>query len=320
MKKLLFIASTLLFTACTTLEYVSYDRLQAADVNFPDVVRSVGVVNNLPVVSEEERLEGYSAGVFEGDGKLVAETFAQQVAEANYFNQVVICDSALQKQGLSTTDASVVDSLIRNLGVDLLFSLDRVQIELMEGTVFIPEIMATVPSVDAAVTPVLKAYSQGRKSPLFVISKSDTISWEATPSLTYGQILKEASEYAGSMPVGHILPYWKLVERCYFDGGMVDMRDAGVYVREHDWASAAELWKKVYDRKKGKAKMRAAFNLAVYAEMNDDYAQAADYLEEALKIAEEGSYEKHLILIYQSQLAEQAATFNKLKIQMSRFE
>lgn len=315
MKKLFLLGSTLFFAACTTLENISYDRLQAADVNYPDMVQSVGVVNGLPLMTENERLEGYSTGVFEADGKLVAETFAQQVAEANYFNQVVICDSVLQAE----LDVEIKDSLIQNLGVDLLFLWDRVQIELMEGSLFIPEIMATVPSIDAVVTPVLKAYTKGRNTPLFTLSKPDTISWEINRSLTYKEVLKEASEYAGFMPMEHLLPYWKQVERFYFDGGLVEMRDAGVCVREHDWEGAARLWKQVYDQKKGKAKMRAAYNLAVYAEMNDDYEQAAAYLKEALLVAKEDSYEKRLMLFYQSQLEEQASSFNKLKIQMNRF-
>lgn len=44
------------------------------------------------------------------------------------------------------------------------------------------------------------------------------------------------------------------------------MRDAGVYVRENNWDSAFELWKQIYDKGKGRQKMRAAFNIGLYYE------------------------------------------------------
>ena len=40
----------------------------------------------------------------------------------------------------------------------------------------------------------------------------------------------------------NLLPYWVEVERYYYDGGNVEMRDAGVFVREESWEEAAALW------------------------------------------------------------------------------
>ena len=69
------------------------------------------------------------------------------------------------------------------------------------------------------------------------------------------------------------------------------MRDAGVYVREHNWEEAYSLWKKVYDTKKGNHKMRAAFNLALYSEIQGDFDQAKAYIEEKKWGVKEASLE-----------------------------
>jgi hypothetical protein len=185
---------------------------------------------------------------------------------------------------------------------------------------FIPELYATVPAVDGVVTSVVRAYLKQREEPLFTIQKTDTLCWELTPKLTFGDVVKDVSRYAATMPIRNLLPYWSEIERFYFDGGNFEMRDAGVYVREQNWEEASVLWKNVYDKKKGKAKMRAAYNLAVYSEMKDDFEYAKEYLATACALADEGSWEHQLILIYQLKLEEERKKNLRLNVQMKRFE
>ena len=69
------------------------------------------------------------------------------------------------------------------------------------------------------------------------------------------EMLKEASEFAGTVPVKYMLPHWKTSSRYLFTSGSVNMRDAAVYVRENNWQQAIELWKQTYEKKKkGKQK------------------------------------------------------------------
>ena len=291
-----------LFSACTTVQYFSFERLQPADINFPEQVRSVGVVNGVPSTNG-------------GDGKVAAETFAHEIAAADYFNQVVICDSVLKSFGRVQTD-----SLIQALGVDMLFAIEQVEVELEKGTYYIPELMAKVPVIDGIVTPLVRAYVAGREAPLFSITKQDTICWELRQDLTEEIIIKEASEYAAKLPMQYLLPYWKEVERYYFDGGNVEMRDAGFFVREGNWDEASALWQTLYNTKKGKVKMRAAYNLALYHELQDDFDKAKEYLNVASSLVTEGSWEEQLIVLYQFKLQELSKDNYRLKVQMKRFE
>lgn len=315
-----------LFTACTTLKPITFERLQAADVSYPDAVRSVGVINALPPMNLDENEVDYAAAWLEGDGKVAANALAQEIASTRYFDQVVVCDSSLRSgQSAPAAEAfllpkQVVDSLIHALGVDMLFVFERVYIQMKESTLYIPEVMSSVPALDGVVTPVLRAYIAGRDTPLFAVSESDTLCWEITPELHWKGIVKDASEYAATMPIEHLLPHWAEMNRFYYDGSDAVMRDAGVYVREQNWEAAAQLWQDIYDQKKGKARMRAAFNLALYHELQDDYEKALAYIDEAARLTSEDSTDGHLIEFYRQQLKQQAAKFIRLNVQMNRFK
>ena len=309
-----------LFSACTTLQTISFERLQAADVSYPDQVRTVGVINYAP---QDKQERDSILGLWNGDGMVTVESLAREIAATDYFNQVVVCDSALRPVGMGNEEIlpmSQADSLIQALGVDMLFAVEQVRIELKEGSLFHTELMMDVPAVDGVITPLVRAYVSGRSAPLFSISKTDTICWVVSPELTFGQIVQEASDFAATLPVSYLLPHWKEMNRYYFDGGNMEMRDAGVYIREQNWEGAAALWQKLYDGRKGKVKMRAAYNLALNYELQGDYERAKEYLDTALSLASEGSWEHQLIEYYRLQLDEQARENRMLQIQMKRFE
>ena len=309
-----------LFSACTTLQTISFERLQAADVSYPDQVRTVGVINYAP---QDKQERDSILGLWNGDGMVTVESLAREIAATDYFNQVVVCDSALRPIGMGNEEIlpmSQADSLIQALGVDMLFAVEQVRIELKEGSLFHTELMVDVPAVDGVITPLVRAYVSGRNAPLFSISKTDTICWVVSPELTFGQIVQEASDFAATLPVSYLLPHWKEMNRYYFDGGNMEMRDAGVYIREQNWEGAAALWQKLHDGRKGKVKMRAAYNLALNYELQGDYERAKEYLDTALSLASEGSWEHQLIEYYRLQLDEQARENRMLQIQMKRFE
>ena len=278
MKRVLFLVSLwgiLLFvTACSSLQPVSYERLQPADVSFPTQIQKVGIVNNMPVVHQDYKKVDYISASLEGDGEVATESLAQEVVSVNYFDQVVMYEKKIRKSTYpldQPISKEMVDDLIRILDVDMLLAMERVNVELKESIIFIPELYATVPAVDGIVTSVVRAYLKQREEPLFTVQKTDTLCWEITPKLTYGDVVKDVSN-------------------------------------------------NIYDKKKGKAKMRAAYNLAVYSEMKDDFEYAKEYLATACALADEGSWEHQLILFYQMKLEEERKKNLRLNVQMKRFE
>lgn len=313
-----------LLVSCSSLQTVSFDRLQAADVSFPETVRKVAVINNMPVFETKEGHHTITAEL-EGDGKAATEALAENIANVNYFDQVIICDSAFRAKDevpranvLLTKDE--IGQLAEDLDVDMIFSFDRIHIQTTPGVLFFPDFPMPVDAVDAVVSPVVRVYVPNREKPLFIVAKQDTVSWETDPALSDKKIVEEASQYAASIPVEHLLPHWETVTRFYYDGGSVDMRDAGVCLREHDWEGAYNLWNTVYEKKKGGQKMKAALNIALYYEITDNLEKAVEWIGKARQLAKPGSRDEHWITLYSMELDNRKEKLSRLRIQMKRFE
>ena len=78
---IILVAGTLL-ASCSSLQTISFDQLQAADVSFPDAVRKVAVINNMPVLKTKDNHEILSSEL-EGDGKVASEALAENIANVD---------------------------------------------------------------------------------------------------------------------------------------------------------------------------------------------------------------------------------------------
>ena len=110
---ILTLSSLLLVASCQSVEQLSIDYLLPADVSFPQQLKKVAIVNNVPaddsepsVTKTETESDYIETATFSGNPAITAEALAQALAEGNYFDEVVICDSALQATGSTAkTDA-----------------------------------------------------------------------------------------------------------------------------------------------------------------------------------------------------------------------
>ena len=173
------------------------------------------------------------------------------------------------------------------------------------------------------------------------VSNTDSIFWEKSglnedilgQLVSEKELVEEASAFAGTVPVKHLLPYWTTGRRHLFTGGTVNMRDAAIYVKEKNWEEAIRLWKIEFDERKGKRKMYAACNIALGYEMQDLLDEAYQWAVEAQKTAYEidGIEQKkkgHVLpadvpnylmtSIYVSELKERKDGMTRLKVQMKR--
>lgn len=148
-------------------------------------------------------------------------------------------------------------------------------------------------------------------------------------------MIAEASEFAGTIPVKHLLPYWKSAMRTLYTNGSVDMRDAASYVHRNSWDKALKLWERTFkNSKKDKNKMHAALNIALYYETKDDIEQAITWAKNAQDLAgkmenmDERSKERidindipkfMMTTFYLEELQERKAGLATLNMQMSRF-
>ena len=343
-----------LATACQSVQPLSIDYMLPAEVSFPASLKRVGVVNNMPASPEtlhmpadaeppKDELEiRRKAEYYTGNAKITTESLAESLAAENYFDQVIICDSALRARDLtpreSTLSREEVNLLSHDLGVDFLIALENVQLRSLRRVSYLPDIHAYYETTDVKVFPTFRIYLPNRHGAVTTILSTDSIFWEEVGSsdgevqarsIQKDELIEAASQFAGTTPVRYLLPHWRTAQRYLFTGGSVDMRDAAVYVREGNWPDAIALWKRHYEQKKGKQKMQAACNIALGYEMQDSIAAAAHWAEKAVEItrqrAEKTESEHDLSYYmfaysYWQELQERLQGIARLDAQMRRFE
>lgn len=355
----LLLSGMLFLSSCQSVEQLSIDYMLPAEVSFPPTLKRVAIVNNMPevpdnklIVSEEAekkeeneiaRLTNY----YNGDARLTTEALAEALANENYFEEVVICDSALRSKDItpreSTLSREEASKLIQDLDVDFLIALENIQMRSTRKISYLRDWGAFYGTVDVKVYPTVKIYLPNRKGPMVTINNNDSIFWEEMGNgeasvrarlISENDLIKQASEFAGTVPVKRLLPHWKTANRYLFQGGSVNMRDAAVYAKEGNWAEAVQLWKKNFETKKGKQKMYSAYNIAMGYEMQDSIDTATEWALKAQQIAREISKvdkkEKDeisdstisyyiLISLYVDELQERKEGLTRLKAQMNRF-
>ena len=258
--------------SCQSLEQIPIDYLQPADLSFPRQLRKVAIVNNTSdapdnkLITETEKIKegtpliSRATAYANGDPKTATESLAEEIAQQNYFDEVVICDSALRANDKlareSTLSQEEVRQLTSNLGVDFIIALENLQLKATKTVRYLDEFNCFQGAVDVKVYPTVKVYLPERSRPMTTLHPNDSIFWEefggtaieaATRMIPDKQMLEEAAAFAGTVPVKNIVPIWKKGTRYLYTGGSVPMRDAAIYVRENSWDDAYELWRQAFD-------------------------------------------------------------------------
>ncbi len=349
--------------SCQTLEQISIDYLQPAELTFPSSFRRIGIVNNSTttpdnkLITEEKkprngnynletkRVIGYAYV----DPAVVAESLAQDIADQNYFETVVICDSALRANDVYERESKLspqeIEKLTSDLQVDFIVAIENVLLKTTEVVSYMPDFDWFSGTIDLKAYPTFSIYLPERNGPMNTLTPSDSIFWEEIGGTTMdasrrmppdSRILAEGAQFAGTIPTRYIVPTWKSGVRYFYNGGSAQMRDGGIYVRENNWDKAYEQWKLIYDNtKQRKKKMQAAFNIALYYEMKDNFAQAEEWALKAKELVEQIEHinepqkadsgtiriseNYYLITQYLEELKKRKAVAYKLNIQMKRF-
>ena len=352
------IAATLAcLNACQTVEPFSVDYMMPADISFPADLKRVAIVNNMPNVPDNKLISSQETkpkneteiasrtDYYNGEARIATESLAEAVAGHNYFDLVVICDSALRNKDLHPRETTLaqeeVRQLTQELGVDFLIALENIQLKSVRKLEYIPEWRGFYGTVDVKVYPTIRIYLPSRSVPMATVNSCDSIFWEKSglsedilgQLVSEKELVEEASAFAGTVPVRHLLPYWTTARRYLFTGGTVNMRDAAIYVKEKNWTEAIGLWEKEFNERKGKRKMYAAYNIALGYEMQDLLEEAYEWAVKAQKVAYEidevGRKQAADVLptdvpnylmtsIYVGELKERKEGMVRLKAQMNR--
>lgn len=317
----------IMLTSCGSIGLIQIDQLQPAKIAFPEQVRNVAVVNNMPPAEYDSAYYIRSEKrEYEGNGSVLAQDLATVLAERKYFDKVVICDSLLYQNSLEGSQTyhplhqEQVKQLANDLDADMIISVDRLYIKNKNVSVY-DDIFDTIePAAEAKYISLIHLYISGREKPFMTLAETDSLTFVIYENLKDREIADEVAKHASHKLSDAMIPYWLDIQRTYYDGGMSDMRDAGVAFRENNLDEAYRLWNKVYTLKTGKAKVRAAFNIALYYEMKDDLDKAVEFIDKAESLAKElNNNDQNMIRYYKAALLHRQKDMTQLNIQMKRF-
>ncbi len=334
--------SLFLFNACQTTKIFYIDYLNPAKINFPKELKKVGIVN--AVVSDyttqktKPKWEKNKALLL-GDAALLTESLAEHLAEANYFDEVVIYDSIIrlgeenaESQPLTTEE---VNNLVDLLQVDFLISVEDIILNAEMNEYLISEFIISQLEVETKAS--MKAYLPNRVSHIFKDQITDTLYWDLNDPANFymkeKQLVEEASIFAGERLASRLAPQWKTAERLLYIDGNKTLREANKLIKKNQWESAFDLWNDFYNSSDNvKNKMKAALNIAVYYEMKDNFEKAISWATLATDLAYEvdevqdrtpnqiyGSYHYIPIKSYLDVLKKRADSSVQLEQQMNRF-
>lgn len=316
MKKLLTLLSLVfVLVSCGTVTYstIEMDQVYPASIEFPASLQKIGLVDrvNMSYVN-------VPSNPLCLDSKIFTEQLAKQLAEADYFEDIILCDSDVslweRQEGdrLLPLSKSHVENLCDDLGVDMIVSTERSYSAPLKNALS-PVILAET---------VLRLYVPERDRPLKTIALSDTIALDFYDSaLSYGLIRNDIELYMAEKNAHYLAPYWTSVERTYFSGGNIDMRDAAMFVSQNNWEKAGELWNAGKEKAKGKLKEQFEFNLILYDEMTGNvegaYKRCLEFQSRVASAYEDLSvFSGYYLLILKQRISD----IQRLNLQLQRFQ
>jgi hypothetical protein len=92
------------------------------------------------------------------------------------------------------------------------------------------------------------------------------------------QVLYDNCYYVGKLCGEKMTPHWKETNRTIYTGPGRDLQDAYLLVQKDQWYSASRIWNDMITSYGKRKASRAAFNMALAFEQNDDLDQATAWL------------------------------------------
>lgn len=356
MKKFIYPLMLLLILAsCETVNKLTISCLQPATVNFPDQIKKIGIVNNIRSQFGKDAKGRYvmlSKDVLDSplhtNGAKTAEALANGLADQQYFDEVVICDSALRsKDSLfreKPLDSLEVAQLAEGLDVDGILSLEDLNISVNKN--IIPHLSENFVEglIMSKMQPIVSFYVPRRNAPVFTIAPKDSIFWHEVGGTsgeleTYilpndTKVVTESCDYAGNIPIKYLVPCWAPQDRVYFSSQMsTPLKNAAAAVSSEDWKTAGSIWKQQYDKTSSDSKrMMMAFNMALFSEVNNQLDEGITWLKKAYshliaktktaeheKFVGKTAYYYDLINEYKKILEGRKDKISQLNLQLGRF-
>jgi hypothetical protein len=304
------IAIMLVLSGCVAPKgYVTLEILEPANVTYPAFVNNVAYLNRSPI-SFDNMSPSNRRDLDQKELRMI-DTMVCNALKAGFYDalnnaQVAYMDSViyLERRRLDTTGrfdnltAAEYRRVFETFPVDAVITLDyySFQLDLSNRYDYTGYSYSQVYTLYLDVG--WKIYTSEELTPFNRYRLRDTLFFENfayEPAVRYTPSdAMRIGFYEAAFSYGQRnIPMWNQVSRYIFKGREKALRKAGEYTDEGDWEGARDIWLSCLESEDPTLRAKAAFNLAVYYELEDDLEQSVAYLEMARRSWNNDSIENY---------------------------
>lgn len=331
MRKLFFFFAAILFSACSSYQYVNIDVLTPSDYQIPSTTDSVILLNNS---KEQASNEGH-------------------ITTNKYISYNTITEREIRKDNIKvdSTTSIALYNMYNYLDESMLFSSIKIGRKEAEPRIFALNIDNTLQQYEADALIILESlkyndilrninYYGNEANEIEVNTQSewliyyadnpyhpyrftvkDTLYWESYAT-SRTNCVEEAIWNNAKLAAKQIIPHWISVNRIYYTGFNYIYNSIDDAIEKQDWESAAKHWMDLYNSEKKNTcqKGRMAFNMALFFEMKNDLDTSIMWLGKAIESFTEKNAKSELKLcgLYAKILNKRLSNQKKLNKQYSK--
>ena len=300
----------MLMASCASTRNLTIEYQRPAEITFPENVTRILVINNTvsqdPTFGVKHTFNGHPiepiAVPVDSAAYYTVNSLSYELNKNNFFTKVTVLNESLRGDDKfelpGRLDNNIVNELALQAGADAIISLDHLiynsQISLIDNKIGLKN-----GSIKVRGFCLFNVYIPFReKTHMTSMRYVDSLTWRNDDVSTRRDDIKELinSEYAatvvcatGSMMGGRmankIIPVWIADNRKVYSFYQSDWMAADANLRKDKWEEAVLIWEKIYNKSSsGKSKAKAANNIAVACELNDNYEQALDWINKAQQV------------------------------------
>lgn len=296
--------------SCGSSRNLAIEYQRPAEITFPENVTRVLVINNTvpqnPTFGVKQVFNGHPieplAIPVDSAAFYTVNSLSYELDKNNFFTKVTVLNESLRGDDKfelpGRLDDNIVNELALQAGADAIISLDHQiynsQISLIDNKVGLKN-----GNIKVRGFCLLNVYIPFKeKTHMKSMRYVDSLTWRNDDMNTRRDDIRELinSEYAstvvcatgsmmGSRIANKIIPVWIADNRKLYSSYQSDWMAADANLRKDKWDEAVSIWEKIYDKSSSvKIKAKAANNIAVVCELNDNYDQALDWINKAQQV------------------------------------
>ncbi len=281
------------FASCKTSETL-IDVMRAAEINIPQEIKTLAVINrSLPAKEEEVTnvVEGIITGELILNDRFGSEQcitgLANAMSNSPRFSKVVIPDVKLKGTGTTKfpplLDWANVGEICSSSGTDALIALETFDSN-VEGRLVALLVKQQNPNLRIKVETGWRVYDPSGQRLIDENVFVDYMDWNRpiTDAPARQRVVEEAGYFAGTRYAGRISPLWIPVKRMYFKKGNNDFKIAHRLVQQGLFNEAGDIWSKYIETADKKIAGYACYNMGLVYEVNGNLEEALNWVKKSL--------------------------------------